>query len=308
MTPDVIGIGLCTVDEMFVVSEAPDFGKRVRTSDYLRQPGGMAATALVALARLGVSTRFVGRVGDDAEGVFIRDEFVREGVDVSELTAERRAVSTVALVLVREGTGERCFASRGSTCAPLAPGDLNRTSIASSRALLLDQANAVSLQAARWAREAGVCTVLDGTWSRGPVDELLALTDVPIVSMEFVEDWMPGASAEIVLDALYEISGRMAVVTRGEAGCIVRWEKGAFSFPAFPVTVVDTTAAGDAFHGAFIYGLLQGWAVEEIVRLASAVAAMNCRALGGRTGLPTLAEVTRFLAEADFSFVPMALT
>jgi len=90
MAPDVIGIGLCTVDEVFVVSEAPDFGKRVRTSAYLRQPGGMVATALVALARLGASTRFVGKVGDDAEGVFIRDAFLREGVDVGELTADGR--------------------------------------------------------------------------------------------------------------------------------------------------------------------------------------------------------------------------
>ena len=86
--PDVIGIGACTADMLFVVPQLPVFGQSMRASQYLRQSGGPVATALVTLARLGVSTRFIGRVGDDPEGVFIREEFRKEGVDVSRLMLE----------------------------------------------------------------------------------------------------------------------------------------------------------------------------------------------------------------------------
>jgi ribokinase len=85
---------------------------------------------------------------------------------------------------------------------------------------------------------------------------------------------------------------------------VARWEKGLFAFPAFPIEVVDTTGAGDAFHGGFIYGLLQGWEVEEIVSFASAVGTLNCRSLGGRTALPSRAEVDDFIDQHRELCVP----
>jgi ribokinase len=297
--PDVIGIGLCTVDLLFVVPELPAFGKTVRASKYLRQGGGPVATALVTLARLGISTRFIGKVGDDPEGAFIREEFQEEGVDTSSLIAEPNAFSLAVLVLVDQTTGERCFTPRPDTCSPLTAADLNRTEITSTRILHLDDADEPSIQAAKWAKAAGVKVVFDGTWSNESVTDLLPCVDIPIVSDIFVQEWMPGASPDVVLHRLYEFGGQIAVVTLGERGCVAKWERGVFAFPAFPIDVVDTTGAGDAFHGGFIYGLLRDWSVEETIRFASAVAALNCRELGGRSGLPTLAEVERFLASAS---------
>ena len=296
--PDVIGIGTCTADMLFVVPQPPTYGRSWRASQYLRQSGGPVATALVTLARLGVSTRFIGRVGDDPEGVFIREEFQKEGVDVSRLMLEPNVLSRAVLVLVDQTTGERCFTSRRETNTPLTISDLNRQEIASAKILHLDDADEASVQAAKWAKAAEVTVVLDGTWhSELITDRLLPLVDIPIVSEAFAQGWMPGALPEMVVQRLHEFGARIAVVTLGERGCVAKWEGGLLTFPAFPVDVVDTTGAGDAFHGGFIYGVLQDWSATEIIRFASAVASLNCRQLGGRSGLPILEEVNQFLED-----------
>ena len=306
MSPDVIGLGLCTADLLFVVPRPPSFAEVVRAAAYLRQGGGPVPTALVALARLGASTRFVGRIGDDDDGRFIRAEFDREGVDTSRLLVEPGTLSRIALVLVDQATGERGFTARPETCAPMTPTDLERGEIAAARVLHLDDADEVAVQAARWAREAGTCVVFDGTWNHEALDDFLPLVDVPIVSEPFVDAWMPNATPSQALDRLWSYGPRIAAYTLGDRGCAVRCETGSFAFPAFSVDVVDTTGAGDAFHGAFIYGLLQEWEVARIVRFASAVAALNCRQLGGRTGLPTRREVDDFLArEPEFEGSPL---
>ena len=297
--PEVIGVGLCTVDLLFAVPRPPIFGGLMRASAYLRQGGGPVATALVALARLGVSTRFIGRVGDDDDGDFIRADFAREGVDNSRIQVETGALSRIALVLVDETTGERGFTARPENCRPLTAGDLDREDIAAARVLHLDDADEPSMQAARWAKEDGTCVVFDGTWNHEDLDAFLPLVDVPIVSEPFVEAWMPGASPREVIDRLWGFGPQIAVYTLGEKGCVVRWGEGEGAFPCFATDVVDTTGAGDAFHGGFIYGLLQGWKVEQVVRFASAVAALNCRQLGGRTGLPDRPEVDEFLRGAS---------
>ena len=294
--PDVIGIGTCTADMLFVVPQPPAFGRSGRASQYLRQSGGPVATALVTLARLGVSTRFVGRAGDDPEGVFIREEFQKEGVDVSRLMLEPNVFSRAVLVLVDQATGERCFTSRRETNTPLGVSDLDRQEIESAKVLHLDDADDTSIQAAKWAKAAGVTVVLDGTWhSEILTERLLPLVDIPIVSEVFAQGWMPDAPPEAVVKRLCEFGARIAVVTLGERGCVAKWAEEQLTLPAFPVDVLDTTGAGDAFHGGFIYGVLQDWSVTEIVRFASAVASLNCRQLGGRSGLPALEEVHQFL-------------
>ncbi len=256
---------------------------------------------------MGVSTRFIGKIGDDPEGVFICEEFQKEGVDVSQLIVEPNTLSRAVLVLVDQTTGDCCFTLCTETCSPLTVSDLNRKEITSAKVLHLDDADEPSIQAAKWAKAAGVCVVFDGTWHNEFLMDLLPLVDIPIVSDVFVQGWMPDAPAEVVVQRLCDFGARIAVVTFGECGCVAKWEKGIFAFPAFPVDAVDTTGAGDAFHGAFIYSTLQDWRVEETVRFASAVAALNCRQLGGRSGLPTLEEAHRFLANPPCAFNPIPI-
>lgn len=293
--PEVVGVGMCTVDFLFAVPETPQFGQAIRASHYLRQGGGPVATALCALARLGIPTEFIGLVGDDVEGFFIRDELVQQGVGTSRLQVMPGHLSRIALVLVEQNSGERGFIARPETCPPLKPEELKAEEITCARILHLDDADEASIQAARWARQAGVEVVFDGTWPHAHLEKLLELVDYPILSEILAKRWMPGAEPEKVAERLCAFGGQSAIVTLGERGCVVRGRGHGFEVPAFPIEVVDTTGAGDAFHGGFIYGLLQGWGIGETVRFAAAVAALNCLRLGGRTGLPSLREVEEFL-------------
>jgi len=293
---DVLGIGLCTVDMLFVVPQRPDFDLSTRASQYLRQGGGPAATAMVTLARLGANTAFIGKVGDDDDGHFIRAGLDQEGVCTAHFTIVSGAQTRVALVLVEEASGERGFVSRPESCGELVPAELERDVVCSAQIVHLDDADDASKQAARWAREAGSTVVFDGTWLHEDLDEFLPLVDVAIVSEPFVRRFLADSSPEQVVEKMASYGPALTVYTQGSEGCIAYWQGQIHRFPAFSVDIVDTTGAGDAFHGAFIYGLLQKWPPERIVPFAAATAALNCRALGGRTALPTLTEVESFLA------------
>ncbi len=297
MNAEVVGIGVCTLDFLVTVPQMPEYGGVVYADNYLRQSGGLVATALVTLARLGVATQMIGRIGDDEEGDFIRRELEQEGVATHRLLSEPGTVSHISIVMVENQSAERSFISRWASGSPLQVADLSREEITAAQILFIDNINEVTHQAAQWARDAGVWVVLDPVKPFDEIKALLPLVDVPIVPERFAKRWMPDATPETVVEELYKFGAKIAVLTLGERGCVVCSEQGVMKFPALPVDVVDTTGAGDAFHGGFMYGLLQGWDVAQIARFASAVGAMNCRFLGGRTGLPTLAEVEQFLAD-----------
>jgi len=289
---DVIGIGMCTVDNLFIVPHTPEFGRKCRAVDYNRQGGGPVATAMVALARLGAKVNFIGKAGDDPEGDFIRDELLKEGVDISHFITEPGAKSRVVLVLVDQHSGERCFTPRAETCSPLRVDELDKNFVTSAKILHLDDPDEVSITAAKWAKEAGIQVVYDAGWYSEDARELLELTDVSIVSKMFATAIMPDIPFIEVTQKIHEMGPEIAIVTLGEDGCVVTYPEGTFLYPAYQeVNVVDTTGAGDVFHGAFIYGMLQNWSVEKMVEFASVTAALSCRKLGGRAGIPSIREV-----------------
>jgi ribokinase len=160
---------------------------------------------------------------------------------------------------------------------------------------------AASLAAARLAGELGVRVTLDIESVRPRCEELLSLTDVVIGSRGFAEAFSGAAGAREGARATYERvrgpgRGKVVVVTDGPRGSYVVAAEGEFHQPAFEVAVVDTTGCGDVYHGAFAWALARQMGLEEAARMASATAALKCRALGGRAGIPTRAEVEAFLA------------
>ena len=293
---DVVGLGYCSLDYLGIVPGRPEFDvDTVTLSDFARSGGGPVSTALVALARLGARTGYIGVLGKDEGGAFLRREFEREGVDLSRLRVQAGARTQICIVLVEAGTGRRsilCYRAKGE----LVLDETDRTYISSARYLHLDGNHMdAAITAARWARADGVKVSFDANRPRPRLDELLPLVDVLIASERFPPAYTGQEDQVQAGRSLLEIGSEIVVITLGAEGCLCLWEDGVSRVPGFQVDVVDTTGAGDAFHGAFLYGLLQGWELERTAVFANAVAAINCTHLGGRAGLPSLSEAEIFL-------------
>ncbi len=178
----------------------------------------------------------------------------------------------------------------------LRPSDLSRASIESARALHLDGGDpAAAAWAAEVARKAGVAVFLDADTQGPGVLELVTRVDFPVVSREFAESSSEGGSPRAALEE-FPGDGPL-VVTLGARGAMARFGHRIVESPGFRIEPRDTTGAGDAFHGAFIWGVLEGWDAETVLCAANAAAAMNCRALGAQGGLPTRDELEVFLKE-----------
>ena len=297
-SPEIVGIGICTVDHLVTVPRLPSRNENMTAISYDRQPGGLASIALMAAARLGARAKIIARVGADDSGNYIRQVLREEGVDVSQLLVDPGGESQVSLILVHEASGDRSIISRPPTGRPISAGEIARADITDARVLFVDTLNDATLQAARWAREAGTKVLLDPALPYAEIKPLLNYVDVPIVPEYWARALMPNEAPAAVAERLRDEGAEIAVVTLGERGAVVAWEAGTQAFTAYPVDVVDTTGAGDAYHGAFLYALLQGWELPRMARFASAVGSLNCRALGGRNALPTREEVDQFMAAA----------
>ena len=205
----------------------------------------------------------------------------------------------MSVILVHEASGDRSIITRPPTGKPISPSEFTREDITAARLLFVDTLNDATMQAARWAKDAGIKVLLDPALSYDEIKPLLNYVDVPIVPEYWARALNPDGNPAAVAERLRDEGAEIAVVTLGEHGAVVAWDEGTQAFPTFPVDVVDTTGAGDAYHGAFLYALLQDWDVPRMARFASAVGAMNCRALGGRSALPTRSEVEEFIAEGN---------
>jgi len=299
---DVVGLGYCSNDHLGIIPHIPSFDSNtVDLVAFHRDSGGPVATALAALAKLGVSTTYLGILGDDHAGRFMRQQLAHEGVDVRHLMVQPGGRSPVCIILVEKETGKRAITCYRGTLPAYQLDDDARDSLSKARILHIDGhwIEAVE-EAAAIAHRAGATVVFDANRPRPHIDRFLACTDVLIASRTFPQAMTGQADLALASSELIHAGPRLVVTTLGHEGCYVHSEREQFHESGFDVPVLDTTGAGDAFHGGFIYGLLQsGWSTRQVARFANAVGALNCRALGARSGLPHLAEVLALLARQD---------
>ncbi len=294
--PEVVGIGQCALDLLGTVPSWPQPDSKVELPELTLQGGGPVATALVTLARLGISTALQGAVGADEAGRQIRAGLELEGVDCSGLHTQQGRRSQTAFIAVEPETARRTvFWHRGD--ALLALDQLDQEMIRAARVLHLDGLHLdLALQAAHVARDAGVMTVLDGGTLRPGMKRLLPWVDHAVVSQSFSEALSPGDPLK-TCDDLLGFGAVAATVTLGAQGSITKLRTGhVHRQPAFKVRVVDTTGCGDVYHGAYIFGLLNDWPWPERLAFAAACAALKTRAIGGRAGIPVFDAVAGFLA------------
>lgn len=299
---DAVGLGLNSVDLVTVVAEYPASNTKQRLQRFARLPGGQTATAIAVAARLGWRTSYIGRFGADELGALSRASLAEEAVDLSASRTIAEATNQFAVVLVDARSGERTVLWDRHPALTMDPEDVPEASICSGRLLLVDcHETAAATRAARYARAAGIPTVLDVEKVRPGISELLQLTDAIIAAeafpMELTGYDAPGRALEAIAR---EFNAPLVAVTLGAEGSLARCGSTEIHTPAFPVDCIDSTGAGDAFHGGFAAACLHApdspLDLEDALRYANAVAALNCRALGARGGMPTRDEVARLLA------------
>ena len=293
---DVVGVGYTALDYLAVVPHLPDENRKLEIGEFLIQGGGPTATALVTASRLGLGAAFIGKIGDDGFGRSMIAELGEEGVDVSRVVVERGGRSQFAFIMVDGSTAARTILWTRGSLGPFTADDVDCALVERARALLIDSLEpGAALAAARTAVEAGVPVVIDAGTLREGVRELLPLCDYIVASELFAEQISDGGDHIAALERMMEYHPEAAVVTLGERGCVALTGEGLLELPGFDVEAVDTTGAGDVFHGAFVFGVLEGWDIERICVFSNAVAALKCRRLGGRAGIPDLAEAMSFL-------------
>jgi sugar/nucleoside kinase (ribokinase family) len=293
---DVVGLGLNAVDHLCVVPHYPEFNSKIKMLEYSKQGGGQVATAMVTCVRLGLKAKYIGKVGDDEFGKFSLESLAKEGVDVSELMVEKGAKSQFAFILIEQGSGERTIIWDRDDKLKIHLHELKKESVCSGRVLHLDTHEvAASIQAARWAREEGIPVVLDAEKVKEGTAELLPWVDILIADSTFPKS-MTGCDDVIEgLEKLQKLGPPFICVTLGKEGSIALYKGEIVKSPGFRVPCKDTTGSGDVFHGAFIYGMIQNWGIREILQFSHAAAALKCRSLGGRSGIPSFTEVMKFL-------------
>jgi sugar/nucleoside kinase (ribokinase family) len=282
---DVVGVGLNATDTLIPLKSYPERGSKTEYSGSTVMPGGQVATTMVACQTWGLRTRYVGKLGDDDAARLHKVAFERIGVE-ARLVTVAGGISPQSLILVDEA-GERTVLCRRDERMLLQPAELDRGWIVNARALHVDGfETAAATVAAGWAREAGIPVIADLDEPYAGVELLLENIDYLIVSRDFPGRLMDETNLEQALKRMQMRYGcRLTAATLGQDG-VLAWDGRRYHHcPAYLVPVVDTTGAGDIFHAGFIYGLLQGWGLEEQLDFACAAAAMNCTASGARGGI-----------------------
>jgi sugar/nucleoside kinase (ribokinase family) len=300
---DVLCVGLNSIDLLAEVDGFPRPDSKARLLGLTERPGGQAASAAVALARLGLRVGYIGRFGGDRYGTLGLDSLRNEGIDAGGAVIVPRATSQFAVILVDRQTGTRTVLWHRHAGLSISPADVPTAAVAAARVLHVDcHETAAVTHAAEEARRAGTRTVIDVERVRPGIDRLLRAIDVVIAADGFPAEFTGRAEPGAALAALQAASGAAIVcVTLGPEGSLCRAGGREIHTPAYRVPVVDTTGAGDVFRAGFIAAWIHGGAaaeVEEALRWANAVAALKCRGLGARTTTPTLPELRDFLAGA----------
>jgi sulfofructose kinase len=297
---DVVTLGLNSLDILAVIPSHPVAGGKTRIEQLATLPGGQSASAAVGCARLGWRTQYIGTFGeDDAARVGI-ESLNQEGVDTSAVRRVAGTTSHTSIVLVDARSGDRTVIWHRDPRLAMAIEDVPVEAVCGGRVLLVDDHEPLAASvAARAARDAGVRTVIDVEKLRPGTEELLQHIDILIAAETFPSELtgigdLPAALREMAR----RFEPALTCATLGPRGSLALVNGLELRTPAFDVHVVDTTGAGDAFRAGFIAGWLRAEgpaSLQDVLRYAHGVAALNCRGLGARNGLPRHEEVEELI-------------
>ncbi len=286
---EIIGIGALNMDKLYLARRIAEPGEEVRVDEVSEQPGGSAANTIAGLARLGVKTGFIGRVGDDTDGARLRMELEKEGVDTQgiEIAPGRTGIATVLV----DRSGERAMYVYPGANDELCITPENRLYAKSAKWLHLSsfvgenpfemQKNILRESKSKISFAPGMLYAQKGI---DTLQEIIAQAEIVFLNRDEIE-MLTGLGYRDGAERLNEIGAAVVVVTLGGDGCYIRTHNAETTVPGYAANVVDTTGAGDAFCAGFLCGRLNGRPLDECGRMGNRVAARCVEAVGARTGL-----------------------
>jgi len=298
---DVVGVGLNATDTLIVAPRFPAYAGKAPFQDEIVMPGGQVASALTACARLGLRTKYIGAVGGDERGRIQLESLAAAGIDCADVKVRQGCATQSAYIIVDASTGERTVLWRRDDGLRIEPGEVTDEMVTCGRLLHIDghDTGAVA-RAAGVARAHGIPVTVDVDTVYGGFDRVLPVVDYLVASSEFPAAWTGERDPFRALERLQaEYRMRVAAMTLGAHGSLARCDGRFFYAPAYVVSAVDTTGAGDVFHGAFCYAVLEGLPMRDALDFSNAMAALNCTAPGARGGIRGLEEIRALMARAE---------
>jgi len=298
---DVVGLGASSVDYVNLLPCAPGGAAaetKLRINAHFVSCGGQVATMLATCAALGLTTRFLGPAGNDANGRRVLEDLALRKVDLSEVMI-READNQFAVVLVDQSTGERTVLWHRDPRLLLGDAPID-PAILQGRVLHVDDVDEeASIRVARIAAQNGVTVTSDLDRMTERTLELVKSVTVPIFA-EHLPPLLTGErDPERALRKLRKVHAGLLCVTLGTNGAMALDGDRIIHSPAFAVNAVDTTGSGDVFRAGFVFGTLAGWSTEEVLRFSNAAAAVSVTRLGAMAGAPCLSEVEALLQHGE---------
>jgi sulfofructose kinase len=298
---DIVGVGLNATDTLLIVPHFPAYAGKVPFQEEIISPGGQVASAMVACARLGLRTKYIGAIGDDERGRIQMESLLGTGINLDHVQYCRNCANQSAYIIIDRSTGERTVLWRHDDCLRIDAERIAPEQIVGARLLHIDGFDIrAAAQAAGIARSHGIPVSLDVDTIYQGFDRVLPNVDYLVASSEFPAAWTGVNDPFLALETIQNEYGmKVAAMTLGAHGALAR-ENGRFHYsPAFVVNCVDTTGAGDVFHGAFCYAVLQEMTIGNALEFSNAMAALNCMAVGARGGLRGLDEIRRLMSRGE---------
>ena len=296
---DCVALGISPTDYICLLDHYPGADEKTHCSHFIRQGGGPASTAMAALGRWGARAALISIAGRDDDGRFARAELERCGVDTRWFRLLKGARSACSFIWVDTSTGARTVVTDRTGVRPVTARDVRLADLPPARVFHTDGRDTEAcLKAMRHYRAAGAQIVIDAGSPRPRMEDLAAACDHFVASHSFMRRFFGSRiKPENACRRIREMGPHTAVVTLGADGCVGQDAHGPFAVPGHRREnfIVDTTGAGDVFHGGYIYGLLQGWPAERCAAFGNAAAFLKCGKPGGRTGIPTVAAVERLM-------------
>jgi sulfofructose kinase len=298
---DVVGVGQNATDTLILLSHFPAYAGKVAFERELLSPGGQVASALVTCAKLGLRVKYIGTVGDDERGRIQLASLRETGINLDDVEVRENCPNQTAYILIDQATGERTVLWQRNDCLRLDPESMTAAKITSARLLHIDAHDTATVaKAAQIAREHRIPVTVDVDTIYHGFDQVLPHVDYLVASSEFPVQWTnerdPFRALEMIQE---EFHIPVAAMTLGALGALARVDGRFIYSPAFVVNCADTTGAGDVFHGAFCYSVLQKMPMRETLEFSNAMAALNCTALGARGGISTIEQARALMQRAE---------